>query len=127
MNRYTAIAGAAGLMLIIAGLMPRPEPAPPRRTAAAPPPAAAPAPPPVPALSAADEESYDREITHLRELATINTNTANEAGEMGAPDVGIQYAKQGASNAAMARCLSDERTRLVPFYEAKARCKAAEG
>jgi hypothetical protein len=121
MNRYTAIAGAAGLMLAIGALMPRPEPAPSRPTAAAP------APPPVPTLSAADEQSYDKEITYQRELATINTNTANEAGQMGAPDVGLRYAKEGAASAAMARCLTDERARLVPFYEAKARCKAAEG
>lgn len=123
MNRTIAIAGGFGLLLIIAGMMGQPQKTTAVQPASAP--AADTAPPT--GLSAADEESYDKEITYQRELAKINLNAANETGAMGAPDVGLKYANQGAVNAAMARCLSDERTRPVPFYEAKARCKAAEG
>jgi hypothetical protein len=122
MNRYSAMAGIAAAMLITGYLLPKPEPSRPRP----PEPAAVPAPPPKPTLTPADQQSYERELTYLRDMGAVNLDAGKQMQALGALERAEDYFRQASRNAALARCLSDERSRVVPFYEAKARCRAAE-
>jgi hypothetical protein len=123
MNRYILLAGGLGLLLIIAGFMPRLETVKSRPVAKASAPTAA----NPPALSAEDQSAYDREIEYLKGVSDVKTQGGAQMQQLGALDAAFKYNNEAVTYIQMASCMNSQRKTAVPFYEAKARCKAAEG
>jgi hypothetical protein len=131
-----AVAGLMAVPMVVTFyLQPKPklEPLPPARPdpvlpTPVPQPVAAPAPAstPVAGLSADDASSYESEIQSLGEMAKERQSAGQRMREIGALDDAISYLKQSSAYLKLSSCLYSQRKAAVPFYEAKARCKAAE-
>jgi hypothetical protein len=139
-----AVAGVIAVpMVISSSLKPRPklEPLPPPRAdlvMPTPTPASQPAPRPQPAapppvaapltgLSPDDARAYQSEIEGLQASAKNNDSFAKQYSEIGSSDKAVDRLREASAQLSTVACLSNQRKRAVPFYEAKARCKAAEG
>ena len=82
---------------------------------------------PVAGLSPDDARAYQSEIEGLQESAKNNNSFAKQYSEIGSSDTAVDRLREASAQLSTVTCLSNQRKRAVPFYEAKARCKAAEG
>lgn len=120
MNRYIAIAGGFGLLLITAGMMGQSQ----KTTAVQP--ASAPLPEKT-GLSESDAKAYQKEVAFLQLMMESRQQAGQKYREIGALDSALDQLKEATVYNSTAMCLVSQRKDAVPFYEAKARCKTAEG